>query len=128
MKSGLKDQAACEGILIVEDDADLRNTLSTVLELEGISVRTAENGAKALEVLEREPFPCVILLDMMMPIMSGWDFLAKRRMSEELRKIPVVVCSAFVDEIPKDVVSVIKKPVDIDRLIRTVDTHVSKAA
>jgi CheY-like chemotaxis protein len=72
---------ACEGpILLVEDDADIRESLKGVLEDEGFSVQEASNGREALDVLLRTAIPCVILLDRMMPIMDGRQFL------DELRK------------------------------------------
>lgn len=81
-------------ILVVDDDLDLRETLCEVLAHEGYTVAGARNGAEALNVL-RQPSPvCLVLLDLMMPVMSGYQFLQERKVDPELAKVPVVVMSA----------------------------------
>jgi CheY-like chemotaxis protein len=89
-------------IMIVEDEADLRDTLKDVLELYGYRVITAANGAEALQQLESRRNggrPCLILLDLMMPVMNGWELLDRLRDGSrpELAAIPVVVVSAAAD-------------------------------
>ena len=89
-------------IMIVEDEPDMRDTLKDVLELYGYRVITAANGAEALEQLEERRSagrPCLILLDLMMPVMSGWELLERLRDGSrpELAEIPVVVVSAAAD-------------------------------
>ncbi len=61
----------CKDILVVEDDAGIREALRMILELEGYNIREASNGKEGLEVLKSMPRPCLILLDLMMPIMDG---------------------------------------------------------
>ena len=81
-------------VLVVDDDCSMRECLSALLQVEGYSVLEAENGQTALEVLEKPPYlPCMILLDLAMPVMNGREFLKLRAKDPVLRKIPVVVVS-----------------------------------
>src|SRR3712207_6404701 len=84
-------------LLVVEDDQDIRETLQQALELEGYQVSTAGNGKEALDILhlaDPPSRPHLILLDLMMPIMDGWEFLEKARSTNLLSGIPVVIVSA----------------------------------
>ncbi|HLK89150.1 MAG TPA: response regulator [Polyangia bacterium] len=83
-----------EHILVVEDDRDLRQTLCEALQLEGYSAVCAENGQAALAHLATGARPCVILLDLMMPVMDGWTFRQEMMKDETLAAIPVVVMTA----------------------------------
>jgi CheY-like chemotaxis protein len=87
-------------VLIVEDDASLREMLRRTLEAEAWPVAEAEHGRAALESI-RARRPAVILLDLMMPVMDGFELLAELRKSEEWRSIPVVVITAM-DLSPED--------------------------
>jgi CheY-like chemotaxis protein len=78
---------------VVEDHADLREMLALLLEAEGYEVETANNGAEALDALEHTR-PAVILLDLMMPVMNGWEFWDRRQIDTRLRNIPVIVVTA----------------------------------
>jgi CheY-like chemotaxis protein len=62
-------------ILIIEDEPDLRETLKELFQLEGFKVLTASNGQEGLKALRESGKPCLIFLDLMMPIMSGWEFI-----------------------------------------------------
>jgi CheY-like chemotaxis protein len=88
-------------VLVVEDDRDIRESLQDLLEVEGYAVVTAENGRDALQRLHRMEAPSVILLDLMMPVMSGDEFLQELRNDDSLREIPVLVVSAWTDEANK---------------------------
>ena len=88
-------------ILVVEDDRDIRESLQDLLEVEGYAVTTAENGRDALEVLHGMEAPSVILLDLMMPVMSGDEFLQELRKDDALASIPVLIVSAWTDEANK---------------------------
>src|SRR5689334_8429349 len=77
-------------ILVVEDDQDIREALMSVLEDEGYTVLGAANGLDGLEVLARISRPCMILLDLMMPVMSGAEFLSQMRRDDILAPVPVV--------------------------------------
>jgi CheY-like chemotaxis protein len=112
-------------ILIVEDDDDIREALSQILELEGYTVRGAANGREALDISSREP-PSLILLDLMMPIMDGWQFRSEQLKDPNLAKVPVVVISADAGVHEKvasfGAASVLPKPISLDRLLRAIET------
>ena len=81
-------------VIIVDDDVDIRETVAEALEDEGYSVKAAANGKEALELLRTEPPPCLILLDLMMPVMDGHQFRAAQQSDPAWAAIPVVVMSA----------------------------------
>ncbi len=81
-------------VLIVDDDDAVRTMLSRMLEAEGYSVVGAANGREALNYLYRNAQPQLILLDLTMPVMNGWEFRRWQKRDERLASIPVVVCSA----------------------------------
>jgi CheY-like chemotaxis protein len=88
-----------KNILIVEDEPDVRETLKEILELEGFNVLAAENGAVALQYFQQGTHSCLILLDLMMPVMNGWQFLEalKNNHLEILNSTPIIVVSAAAD-------------------------------
>lgn len=111
-------------LLLVDDDADIRAVLQDFLEEEGYSVSTACNGREALTLLRQDGVPCVILLDLMMPIMDGWQFLEFKNSDDQLSPIPVVVISAYRDSTPHEgVAATLAKPLDVDRLLAVVQQH-----
>jgi CheY-like chemotaxis protein len=107
---------------VVDDDDDLRDILGEVIRAEGLEVVLAEHGAAALRHL-RDPSaakPALILLDLMMPVLDGWQLLEAIAADEELRAIPIVVMSAFGLRARRTLpleVPFVEKPVDIDDLI-----------
>ncbi len=109
-------------VLIVEDDADLREMMAQLLTLEGYAAATAANGQEALEYLHSGRRPDVILLDLMMPVMDGWEFRRRQRGEEQLSELPVVVLSALDQGRARDIGAnaVLKKPLDFDRLLELV--------
>ena len=116
-----------KSVLVVEDDPDIRETVADVLHEDGYPLATAANGREALDILARgdEP-PGLILLDLMMPIMNGWQFL------EEVkdRDIPVVVMSAYHEK-DRPVsngalarrVAFVRKPIDLRLLLKLVEHY-----
>ena len=106
-------------VLLVEDDKDIRDAVSAVLEAEGYTVITAGNGQEALAALERGQ-PCVVLLDLMMPVMNGWDFMEEVKKSRRLADLPVVVVSAYSERKAEGVRRVLKKPLDVNQLLAAV--------
>lgn len=111
----------CKSILIVEDEKDIRDTLQQVLEIEGYHVVTAANGREGLERLTKLPQPCLILLDLMMPVMNGWEFLKAHRENDIFATIPVVIVSAVGEAGQPTMASgFIKKPVNLDALLKFV--------
>jgi CheY-like chemotaxis protein len=114
----------CEGVLVVEDEESIRDTVREILELEGYVVHTAENGQKALDILAVLPYPCLILLDLMMPVMNGWQFLEARGKNSVIADLPVVIVSAVAeDAMDSGATVVMRKPPDLDRLLATVSHH-----
>jgi DNA-binding response OmpR family regulator len=112
-----------ERVLLVEDDADVRAALQGFLEQEGYTVRTAENGREGLQELEKEK-PGLVLLDLMMPIMNGWEFLDAKNHQSSFSRVPVLVISAVPGNphIP-GALGFLKKPVDLDRLMDFVELY-----
>jgi CheY-like chemotaxis protein len=116
-------------VLIVDDDHGVRGVLAQILEDEGHAVSTATNGRDALDKLHGSVTPCVILLDLMMPVMNGWEFMTQRQEERDIAAIPVVVISADQGARAKaeaiGAVDCLEKPIDLNRLIDTVDRYCS---
>jgi CheY-like chemotaxis protein len=115
-------------ILLVEDEADAREVLSTMLEDAGYHVLRAANGVMALEALRSAGGKCsLILLDLMMPVMNGWDFRKRQKDDPGLSHIPVLLMSAGArmasvsGEI--DAAGFVTKPVDPDDMLEKVRRH-----
>ena len=108
-------------ILVVDDDRGAMEALSDILEYEGYHVQRAQNGLQALEYLrEARPCPNLIVLDLLMPVMDGWEFRMRQKEDPELAKVPVLVVTAIAATAGLDAVGVLRKPVDVDALLRTV--------
>ncbi len=119
--SSAADREAAQRCLvaIVEDDREFRNMLRDLLEEEQYRVVAVANGVEALEALHGDPVPNVILLDVSMPVMDGFDFLRFRNEDPRLAAVPVVlVTNARPNERPTIGVSnVVRKPIDIDEIL-----------
>ena len=109
-------------VLVVDDDYDIREALTDVLVSEGYSVVTAADGGEALDHLRGGVRPAVMLLDLMMPRVSGVEVIDALRKDESLSRIPVVVCSANRGYGPDDlgVHDVLRKPVSVEELLDAV--------
>jgi len=113
-------------ILVVDDDRGAMEALSDILEYEGYHVQRAQNGLQALEHLrETRPCPNLIVLDLLMPVMDGWEFRMRQKEDPELAKVPVLVVTAIAATAGLDAVGVLRKPVDVDALLRTVARYCS---
>lgn len=110
-------------VLVVEDDADLLETFILVLESSGHAAVGAADGYAALEMLRGGMRPCVILLDLMMPGMNGWQFREQQLKDPALAPIPVVLISAAgpgAEDKTLRPAAFLPKPVDLDALLDTV--------
>jgi len=109
----------CLAVLIVEDDDDIREVVASVLANEGFQVYEAETGARALELLREIPHPSLILADLMMPVMNGWELIKALSQDDRLATLPVIVISAVDEEAPQGFRRV-RKPFDLDEVVRIV--------
>jgi CheY-like chemotaxis protein len=115
-------------VLVVEDDTDLRESLSQALRDHGFGVTPATNGQEALDILRAGAKPSVILLDLLMPVLNGWQLRAELRRDPRLAQIPQVVISVCMDdteqvvlELPPD--DCLRKPFHLRILIDTLERH-----
>ena len=102
-------------ILLVEDDEDVREMLKLTLEMSGFDVDVARNGTDALAALDRQR-PCLVVLDLVMPVMNGWEVLEQMK-TRQLADIPVCVISALSGRAPSEAVAALCKPFDASELL-----------
>ena len=114
-------------ILIVDDDADVRDMLRDVLEEGGYRVAMAEDGLEALNYLGAHPPPFLIILDLMMPVMDGWQFLREQRKAPAIASIPVAVFSADPQVEQLDCAVRVKKPADLNRIFELIEPFARQA-
>lgn len=110
-------------ILVVDDDPNLQEALTDLLESKGYQVTSADNGVSALQLLRQSDAPCLILLDLMMPVMDGHEFLAQVSADDVLAKIPVVVVTAGrhpQGSVLPGAADVLYKPFEPERLMKVV--------
>jgi CheY-like chemotaxis protein len=112
-------------VLVVEDDVDVREAMVQVLQSAGHAAVSAGDGEEALAQLDGGLTPCLILLDLMMPRMDGWEFIEQHH--RRARRAPIVVVSAYGSQEQAlggaGVIAYMRKPVDIDELLAVVDQH-----
>jgi CheY-like chemotaxis protein len=117
-------------VLVVEDSAEVRRSLEWLLRGHGYAVVTAVHGADALRKLHAGLRPCLILLDLQMPEMDGFEFRQRQLQDPQLASIPVVVCSAIGDpdaaarQLKAE--AYVQKPVELDALLAVVAAHCRK--
>lgn len=122
LNRGLPSEREHAPVLIVEDDDDLREMMAQLLTLEGFRAQTVANGREALDYLRRGDLPELILLDLMMPIMDGWEFRRIQSEDPQLSALPVIVLSALEPTRTADFGNAmfLTKPLDFDRLLALV--------
>ncbi len=120
------DTDADKTVLVVDDDFDLRQTLREILEDEGYAVDTAPNGKEALELLHRSNPPRVVVLDLMMPVMDGWQLLDALKQDDSLADIPVVVISAAKAVRAPGMHDFLSKPIDYYKLVTTLERSMQR--
>ena len=111
-----------DSILVVEDDIRALDALTDLLEASGYSVRRAQNGQEAL-VEAKDRLPGMILLDLSMPVMDGWEFMRQQRLEPLIADIPVVVITALVSAVPAGAKALVIKPINVNRLMSLVEKY-----
>jgi CheY-like chemotaxis protein/DNA-binding transcriptional regulator YiaG len=108
-------------VLVVEDEHEIRSAVQELLEGEGYQVFVAENGHQALDLLATMPAPRVIVMDLLMPVMNGWELLQMLKKDSRFAGIPIVVLSAVADFSPgPEPARFVRKPLDVDSLLSAV--------
>ena len=119
-----RKKAAHETVLVVDDDPEIRESLSELLDHRGYSVLQAENGRRALDVLKEiaARTPCIVVLDLAMPVLDGHQFLKYRAEDPILRHIPVVVVSGNPRPLQplEGIEAYLQKPLEPDVLLEII--------
>ena len=129
--AGLREFSEDQGplVLIVEDQDSAREFLATVLSVEGYRVLEASNGCEALTHLFSESRPDVILLDLVMPVMDGWEFLDEQHKDPRLQTIPTIVVSGVPSHHPRCLemppVRFLQKPYTVEQLLASIEAECS---
>lgn len=115
----------CKNVLVIEDELEVREAIRDVLELQGYNVMLAADGFEAVETIQSlkkvNRLPCMILLDLMMPKMNGWEFLDFHKSDTDISHIPVVICSAYKESaVAIKPAAVITKPIQRTSLLQAV--------
>ncbi len=114
-------------LLVVDDDSSVLDAMRDILEDEGYEVSLAANGREALVQLRAGRRPCLILLDLMMPVMNGWEFRQAQLADDALAAIPTVVLTADGRAVEKaadlQASGFLQKPIEPGRLLRTIESH-----
>ena len=113
-------------VLVVEDEEDLREMMRDALELNGYHVVTAHDGQQAFDEIARIDELCLVILDLLMPGMNGWDFYEQMRKRSELASVPVVIHSSAPDNASAGVTRVLQKPMELSRLLSVVQEYCDK--
>lgn len=112
-------------VLVVDDDFEIRAVLAEILEDAGHPVVLAANGLEAMNALRGGLVPAVILLDLMMPVMDGWEFCKQWRADPEISRFPVIIVSAHsradAAAAASGATGSLQKPIELEDLLRTVN-------
>jgi CheY-like chemotaxis protein len=111
-----------KAVLVVDDDPDIRESLQLLLEDEGYRVRTAADGRQALAMMAVET-PGFVILDLMMPVMDGWEVAGCMHDDARLGAIPLCVVTATPEWAPADSTCVLPKPIDVQALLDVMREH-----
>ncbi len=118
-------------VLVVDDDPDILASVTTILEMEGFEAARADDGQTALLALHGGLRPAVILLDLMMPGMNGWEFRAKQLDDDRLADIPVIVFSGDANVAGRSAelraTGFLRKPIDLETLLAAIESAVAGA-
>ncbi len=108
-------------VLVVDDDQDIREAVVEALTDAGYAVAAASNGVEALDAM-RSHRPCLVILDLMMPVMDGWEVVAQMDLDPALTGVAVCIVSAHDRDPPRNDV-VLRKPVALARLLEAIERH-----
>jgi CheY-like chemotaxis protein len=126
------ERGESQAILVIDDDSELRESLAFLLVLKGYEVITARDGREALQILRGGSRPCLIVLDLMMPEMDGFQFRRAQLEDPALAKIPLVLCSGHstAPHVAQQLgaVACFEKPFDVQLLLGVVATQMRSAA
>jgi CheY-like chemotaxis protein len=121
------ERSGMSPVLVVEDNEEVREVLAEILRAEGAEVACAADGAEGWALAAASPRPCLILLDLKMPVMDGLEFLRRRNADPELAKIPVIMLTGTEElagrETELNFQGFVRKPFDPDRLMELVRQH-----
>lgn len=124
--SSVDGALSSQPILIVDDDAGMRTMLETLLVAEGYQVRLAHNGQEALTIISQGR-PALVLLDLMMPVMNGWEFLQEIKQLPEFVNLPIVLLSASRDLVrtarQNGIKAYLPKPFELDKLLFYIEQY-----
>jgi CheY-like chemotaxis protein len=123
------DTISAPPVLVVEDDREQREALCAMLDLEGYGHAEAANGQEALDYLKESRAPCLVLLDLEMPLMNGWEFRVNQLADERLSRIPVVVVTGNDERLGGRLPGVegfIWKPLNFEKLVTVLDRVCSR--
>jgi CheY-like chemotaxis protein len=114
-------------VLVVDDDEDIRDSLADALRECGYSVEVAVHGRDALTKLQDGVQPAIILLDLMMPVMDGWQFRTEQLQDPKLAGIPVIIISAAGANpgVPEGTCAYLRKPFSLKDLLREIERYSS---
>lgn len=121
--ASVKRADAPRTVLVVDDDPDLLEVTRFVLEGEGFGVETANDGAEALELLRAGTLPDLVLLDLMMPVMNGWQFLEEIAKTPSFKAVPIVVLTAAGSVEVHGAEEILRKPIDLKVLVAAVERY-----
>jgi CheY-like chemotaxis protein len=113
--------AVAARVLVVEDDQDIREAVVEAITDRGYDVEAAENGSVAMDRMRAHP-PCIVLLDLMMPVMDGWEVVAQMDTEPALAEVPICIVSAHDKDLPRNV-CVLRKPVSLANLLQAVENY-----
>lgn len=123
MESQNQNEQPEKNILVVDDDEGIREILQMAFMTEGYAVTTAANGKEALDILSQSSRYGLILLDLMMPKMNGWEFVEAFQKTAH-PQIPIILMTAYADRVKDiDVKEVISKPMDFEVLLQRVQAN-----
>jgi len=111
-------------VLIVDDDESIRETVQLALQMDNHTTALAAHGGEALDWLGRHGPPCLILLDLMMPFVDGWQVIEQLRSDDRLARVPVVVITAFNRDLGSAAsLPILRKPIELGDLLSVTNSY-----